>query len=158
MSEYKFPTQEELSKFRELTTKKYPTEGELDELAPKTQLSFEDPTARRFGIDGSTYPFQLKVHGDNDRMRAEQQSALDQFGNAVGRVALNVIPTIVGNLASAADLEDYYNTDDEVGNWLTTSMEGLKEKTNEMLPIYRTDPGKALDVGDFGWWAENGSA
>ena len=96
---------------------------------------------------------------DINQRRAQAQSNWEQTGNALGRVLLNVVPTVVGNLASIADVEDYYNQDQEVGNAITNAMEEFKQKVNQdYFPIYRENPGEHLDIGDFAWWAENGSA
>lgn len=89
--------------------------------------------------------------------RAMAQPTSHKVGNALGRLT-NVIPEALGSVASALDFEDYYNQNDEVGNWLTNITEEWKKATNEALPIYRDKPGKALDVGDVGWWLENGSS
>jgi hypothetical protein len=95
---------------------------------------------------------------DLERRRASEQSGLNQAMNAAGRVIANTPATFIGNLASIADLEDYANTDAEVGNWLTNAMDEYKESVNEALPIHRRSPGKALDFGDSAWWWENGSS
>lgn len=91
------------------------------------------------------------------RNRASQQTGWSQFGNAALRLT-NIIPEAIGTVASALDIEDYFNSDDEVGNWLTNAMEEWKQATNEALPIYRESPGKPLDIGDSAWWFENGSS
>lgn len=93
-----------------------------------------------------------------DRARAERQGAFEQFRNASTRIALNTVPEIIGQLANIVDFEDYFNSDDEVGNWLTTLMNQAKESVNESNPIYRENPNTPLDVTDSGWWFENGSS
>jgi hypothetical protein len=92
-----------------------------------------------------------------DKNRAKEQSGVEQFKYASGRVALNVIPEVIAQLANVADLEDYANSDQEVGNWLNTMMKDVQESVNEELPIYRVAPDKALDYGDSAWWFENGA-
>jgi hypothetical protein len=87
---------------------------------------------------------------------AERQSAGEQFINAAGRLS-NIPFNIVGSLASMLDFEDYFNSDAEVGNWLTDMMTEITEETNKQLPIYRRNPGEAFDWTDSGWWFENGS-
>jgi hypothetical protein len=89
--------------------------------------------------------------------RADIQPISHKLGSALIRLT-NIIPEAVGSVASALDFEDYFNQDDEVGNWLTDITEQWKQSTNEALPIYRQNPGKSLDFGDSGWWIENGSA
>lgn len=92
-----------------------------------------------------------------DKTRAERQSNWNQFGNAVARVSLNIVPEILSQVGYAGDLEDYYNSDKEVGNWLSERMNELKESTNEEFPIYRENPDKPLDWGDAAYWFDNGA-
>jgi uncharacterized protein YejL (UPF0352 family) len=66
--------------------------------------------------------------------RASHQPTFHKLGNALGRLT-NIIPEAVGSVASALDFEDYFNQDDEVGNWLTDITEQWKQSTNEALPI-----------------------
>ena len=118
-------------------------------------------TPKVYGLDLESYTSYLgdvNVLDPNiDRDRARAQGAGEQFLNATGRVLANTVPTIVGNLAAIVDIEDYYNQDNEIGNSLTRAMQEFKEDVNQALPIYRTDPQKALDWRDSGWWFENGS-
>lgn len=93
-----------------------------------------------------------------DKSRAYQQSGISQFKNAVGRIALNVIPEVASQIGNAFDVEDYLNADAEVGNWLSNAMKGIQENVNEALPIYRENPNENLDFGDSGYWFENGSS
>ncbi|XP_069177025.1 uncharacterized protein [Procambarus clarkii] len=92
-----------------------------------------------------------------DKQRAKEQSAVEQFTYASGRVALNVVPEIIAQLANMADLEDYANSDQEVGNWLSNLMKQSQDAVNEELPIYRVNPDTPLDYGDSAWWFENGA-
>jgi hypothetical protein len=89
--------------------------------------------------------------------RATEQSSLDEIGNGLIQLS-NIIPEAIGGLASALDFEDYFNSNDEVGNWLSTMMNDWKDSTREEFPIYRENPGKALDFGDSAWWFDNGSS
>lgn len=92
-----------------------------------------------------------------EQNRAGQQPNIDKLGNAVGRLT-NIIPEAIGGMAAVLDFEDYFNSNDEVGNWLTDLTNKWKESTNEALPIYRKNRGEAMDFGDSGWWFENGSS
>jgi len=87
---------------------------------------------------------------------AEHQTRLEQTGYGLARLT-NIVPEIIGNFGAIADIEDYYNQDAEVGNWLSNAMQEWKDATKESLPIYRENPSKPLDLGDFAYWAENGS-
>lgn len=89
--------------------------------------------------------------------RAKMQPTSHKAGNALARL-VNIVPEAIGSIGSALDFEDYFNQDQEVGNWLTSATEAVKKDVNEAFPIYRENPGKALDYGDVGWWFENGSS
>lgn len=129
------------------------------------------PSTKVFGyntpLGKSKYDKNLRpdVHLDMDdnffstltQYRSYEQPTSHKLGNTVVRLT-NIIPEAVGSIASALDFEDYYNIDDEVGNWLTDITEKWKQSTNEATPIYRRDPRKPLDFGDEGWWIENGSS
>lgn len=93
-----------------------------------------------------------------DTRRAENQSNWSQAGNAVVRTVGGAVLDFVGGTASMLDFEDYFNQDDEVGNWLTDLTEEGKQGMQKSFPIYRENPEKAFDIGDAAWWFENGSA
>ena len=94
-----------------------------------------------------------------DSIRAENQGFLPTLGNAIGRAAVNIIPTVIGNAASILDFEDYINQDAEVGNNITKAMEDFKSSINQdVFPIYRRNPNESLDIGDSAWWLENGGS
>jgi predicted kinase len=95
---------------------------------------------------------------DLDKSRAFRQGSGEQFLNAAGRVAINVVPEMVSQLANAADFEDYFNSDQEVGNWVSNAINKFEVGVDKALPIYRENPDKPLDIGDNAWWFENGSS
>ena len=88
--------------------------------------------------------------------RASHQPASHMIGNAVMRIT-NVIPGIIGNFASIEDLGDQFTTDFKAGNVITEWAKAWKQSTDEAFPIYRENPGKALDLGDPAYWVEQGS-
>lgn len=89
--------------------------------------------------------------------RAVNQPWYDELGNALGRTALNIVPSTISQLAVTLDLEDYFNQDAEFGNELSRSMEEFKKTINQdVLPIYRKNPEEALNISDSAWWFENG--
>jgi muramidase (phage lysozyme) len=90
--------------------------------------------------------------------RAAKQSTWNKLGSAITRVGLNTGLSAVGYLAAIADVEDYNNQDDEVGNLVTNTMEEWKAHINkEYAPIYKKS-NEHLAVNDAGWWLENGSS
>lgn len=116
------------------------------------------------GFEKESYEKQLPYSSispytrDLDYERAISQSTGSQLANGVGRIVLNTLPGIVSNFASMLDVEDYFNQDAEVGNAITNAVDEWKQGVSEALPIYRENPGKSFDLGDSGWWIENGSS
>lgn len=106
---------------------------------------------------GSQIDFGQLYQQSLQQNRALLQPKIDELGNAIGQLS-NIIPEAIGGLAAAVDFEDYFNSNDEVGNWLTDLTNKWKESTNEALPIYRENPGESLDFGDSAWWMSNGSS
>ena len=104
----------------------------------------------------SSYPFPFQ--GTLDKDRAEMQSNWEQGGYALARILPNTLFEFIGMVGNTLDIEDYANVDNEVGNWLNNWAQKQKQSWNEDLPIYRENPDTALNVGDFAWWMENGSA
>ena len=89
--------------------------------------------------------------------RAINQPTGEQFGNAVLRLLPNTALEFVSMAANIIDIEDYVNSDNEVGNWLSTWAQEQKQKVNQATPIYRENPNEFLNVSDPAWWFENGT-
>lgn len=98
------------------------------------------------------------IKGDIGAYRAARQSTLNKVGSALSRIAVNTGLSAVGYLAAVADIEDYNNQDDEVGNLVTNTMEEWKASFNKnYAPIYRKS-NEHLALDDAGWWLENGAS
>ena len=93
-----------------------------------------------------------------DKARAENQSNWAQARNATFRTLLNVVPEAIKQTANAFDFEDWSKADAETGNWVSDAMTSAQESVKDVLPIYRENPGQALDVGDFAYWMEIGDS
>lgn len=100
----------------------------------------------------------INITSSADNTRARNQSNWEQAGNAVKKFLPNVGLEILSQVGNLLDVEDYVNTDDEVGNWLSNWAQDRKKDVNSHFSIYRENPNEALNVGDFAWWMENGSA
>ena len=137
----------------------------LDNLGKFVQGQIESGNKKLINIDLEEYS---KYFGGNigyvedkktlDQDRAYAQGAVEQFKHASARIGLNIIPEVISQIANVVDIEDYFNSDQEVGNWLSTEMKKLQEQNNEANPIYRENPEETLNVSDSGWWFENGSS
>ncbi len=93
-----------------------------------------------------------------DKSRAINQGAVEQVANAAVKFIPNVALEITKQVGNIFDREDYVNSDNEVGNWLSNWAEGQKQGINEEYNVYQENPDKPLDFGDFGWWVQNGSS
>lgn len=151
----------------------------MAQLDPITNLPEEKPKINFFGVkphSNSLVPNQPTEYGTNydylrnygvkdinpglrniNKLAADYQSTSHKIGNSIARLS-NVIPEVIGNLAAIADMADYANQDQEIGNAITEWTKQWKESTNQNFPVYRENPGKPLDIGDIGWWLENGSS
>ena len=89
-------------------------------------------------------------------IRAENQSNWEQAGNALGRLAVNVVPQIIGSTAAMLDLPGYFSAEEAANNAIVNWADSVKEKSSELLPIYEENPGGAMQMGDFAWWMTRG--
>src|SRR5690606_14994546 len=83
-----------------------------------------------------------------------QQGLGAELGNAIGRAIVNTPISIVSNVGAILDIEDYWNKDKEIGNWLTNAAEEAREKVGKALPVYQQP---TSDMGSKEWWINNGS-
>lgn len=104
-----------------------------------------------------------------NQIRAEKQGNLAQFGNAMWRVAegeiLGGMTQSIGALGELPEMaSDLYNEikGDELNanktdfnNFMMEWGSKLQEHSNQVAPIYRENPGKAMDFGDWAYWMEN---
>lgn len=109
---------------------------------------------------------------DVERLKARDQSALNQLWHSVSQLVVNEIG--LGTIEGFADIFDAIykggshllnKLDSDIGtpwedndyrNSVSEKMEELQNSFKEnVAPIYRENPSKSWDVGDFAWWADN---
>lgn len=108
---------------------------------------------RHFG-EGRVY-----LTDDLEASRAANQTSMQKIGNA----ALKVLPGIALGLAETAGyLLDYENygamlsgTQTNYDNWLSNYTRELRKDLDEYAPVFQSEPGKAWNPSDVGWWANN---
>lgn len=89
-----------------------------------------------------------------DRRRAENQSALEQFG----RMAIQTVGDrmVLGTLRGFSDLADLavstFTGDRDFTNPISGTIEGWQDAIRERYEIYRKDPSKGIDLTDLGWY------
>lgn len=132
-----------------------------DYATPSTQEQVISNLSTGRGRQGdSQYDEGLTYDTDQSKLRAENQGILDELGNATLRVG-KVIPGILSTVGSLADLENVGGAlgivQTDYKNWLSESMDKLKESVDEATPIYRENPNKSFDWRDSAYWVENGS-
>jgi hypothetical protein len=114
----------------------------------------ESTAIRQHSVENK-YDNYLLPGSDQNASRARQQGIGSELFNGIGGAALKVIPNIISNVAAISDLEDYYNQDDEVGNFVSRSMQELTSEIDGFMPIYEKNPGEPLSFGDSAWWTKN---
>lgn len=113
--------------------------------------------------DYDVIPTPYKTIDDINRQRAENQSAVEQFGNfliqAIGSEI--VIGTGLGlsNLADAI-INVFKNSgfnkgEDDFTNPVSSYLESLQDDLKNRFEIYREDPNATWAITDTGWWADN---
>lgn len=116
---------------------------DVDNITTKAPKGFGDSQYDQDSF--SVYETQNNLN----QIRTENQPFSHELGNALWSIPLNVIPEVIGNFGAIADIEDYWNQNKEIGNWLTKSMQELKQSNQEDYPIY-TDENS--DNGTREWW------
>lgn len=103
---------------------------------------------------------RVNTEEELNKERAQNQSALEQTGHSLGQLVENEIA--LGTLLGFSNIFDVAHAlikDGEyVGQYanpLTQYLEEAQERNKERLAIYRENPNKSLDFGDFAWWADN---
>ena len=137
----------------------------LDNIGKFTRDKYQSTTVKPLGIDLDEY---APYFGGNtgwisstdvaNKARAINQSNTEQFLNATIRVVNGVGYEIAGQIGNIADVEDYANSDAEIGNWLNTWAQRQQAEIDKANPIYRENPDTPLDLGDAAWWFENGAS
>jgi hypothetical protein len=92
-----------------------------------------------------------------NKIRATNQSNWDQAGNAVARVAVNVVPQIVSGFSSMVDLPGYWDSEHAAQNSIVNWAQDLKKEVDEdWFPIYEESP-QSMNISDPAWWMSRGS-
>ncbi len=128
--------------------------GGIEELYP-TKLTEEFQNFDEY-IPKSTVRGGQYSTDDLVKMRAENQSNLEQIGNAGLRFGANVVPQIIGGFASIVDIPGYFDAESGASNSIVKAVADWKASTSEALPIYLENPDTPLDLGDFAWWMDRG--
>lgn len=118
--------------------------GTVKQLNPE----YESFKKRLPGTDGIYAPEEIW-----QSERAGRQSKWEQTGSAVGSAIANIIPEAIKQASHMFDFSGEFESD----NVIAEAMTSIQESVKDSMPIYRTDPGAAMDFGDYAYWMEQGS-
>jgi len=91
-------------------------------------------------------------------MRFENQTIGQEIGHGLGRIALNVVPAIIGGTASMLDIQGYWDAEHAANNAIVNWADSVKKSVDEeLLPIYTDPNGDTMDLTSSAWWASRGS-
>jgi hypothetical protein len=93
---------------------------------------------------------------DLNKLRADHQSNTEQAVNAVGRLAVNILPQITAGFASMLDLQGYWDAEHAANNGFVKMADSVKKWSEAKLPIYEENPDEFMQMGDFAWWMTRG--
>jgi hypothetical protein len=104
-------------------------------------------------LKGGQYDFN-----ELNKLRAENQSNWVQAGNAIGRIATNILPQTVAGFASMLDIPGYFSAEEAANNSIVNwAMDAKKTVDEDWFPIYEEEPGKSMNISDPAWWMSRGS-
>lgn len=99
-------------------------------------------------------PNQNQNRSDLELVRAKNQSAWTQAGNALIQTVGTVIGDTVGGVGMLLDVATFGTLDDKpFSNLITRAGDAISDYVrNDLAPIYRENPDKAFDMQDFSGW------
>lgn len=104
----------------------------------------------KYGAEPNRYQSREEL----ETLRAKNQSAWKQAGNALGQTIGTVIGDTVGGMGMLIDLATAGLWDDKpFSNPITRAGDTISDYVHDdLFPIYRENPDKAFDMNDFSGW------
>lgn len=104
----------------------------------------------KYGAEPNKYQSREEL----ETLRAKNQSAWKQAGNALGQTIGTVIGDTVGGMGMLIDLATAGLWDDKpFSNPITRAGDAISDYVrDDLFPIYRENPDKAFDMNDFSGW------
>lgn len=103
----------------------------------------------------NTYLNSNSTQEELDKERARNQSNWEKFGRSIEQLVTDEI--ILGTLKGFGDIFDSIvnirNPYNDYSSAYTDFFQKLQDENRERFEIYRENPNKPFDWGDFGWWA-----
>ena len=104
----------------------------------------------KYGAEPNRYQSREEL----EILRAKNQSAWKQAGNALGQTIGTVIGDTVGGMGMLVDIATAGILDDKpFSNFITRAGDSISNYVrDDLFPIYRENPDKAFDMNDFSGW------
>lgn len=104
----------------------------------------------KYGAEPNRYQSREEL----ETLRAKNQSAWKQAGNALGQTIGTVIGDTVGGMGMLVDIATAGILDDKpFSNFITRAGDSISDYVrDDLFPIYRENPDKAFDMNDFSGW------
>lgn len=104
----------------------------------------------KYGAEPNRYQSREEL----ETLRAKNQSAWKQAGNALGQTIGTVIGDTVGGMGMLVDIATAGILDDKpFSNFITRAGDSISNYVrDDLFPIYRENPDKAFDMNDFSGW------
>jgi hypothetical protein len=145
MSDYKFPSLDELEGNAEVIRERLGGTQEIEGITPDEYRSaLED-----YNVASSSSAEAML------NQRAENQSWQEQAFNAGAKILPNAAFDFAKNMVTLGDLDSFVSPDGAamMDNDLYNALdEYQKEMNEEFFPIYRTSPNETFDLSDSAWW------
>jgi hypothetical protein len=128
------------------------------EVSSQSELNIQSNVAQQGFKGDSRYDKGLTFGSNQNDLRARNQPLSHEIINGAITATAAIIPTTLANVAAIADIEDYYNTDKEVGNEITRALTEWNKSNplglgSEDMPIYQPDN---VDMGTQEYWTGAG--
>jgi hypothetical protein len=152
-------------------------DGSQADTSTRTKISLADlgdapvdTGVRAFGRDSSVEVSEFSKYmdgvdegvGDIFERRAQNQGNFEQFRNMVGQAVVGeIVGGTIEGLGYLLDIPAYTTqlkgTEQDWGNWLSNAGKGIREGTQNKLPIHVTRrTGEGFAPGNWDWWMSNG--
>lgn len=104
----------------------------------------------KYGAEPNRYQSREEL----ETLRAKNQSAWKQAGNALGQTIGTVIGDTVGGMGMLVDIATAGILNDKpFSNFITRAGDSISNYVrDDLFPIYRENPDKAFDMNDFSGW------
>lgn len=115
-----------------------------------TGIEEEYHSLAKYGAEPNRYQSREEL----ETLRAKNQSAWKQAGNALGQTIGTVIGDTVGGMGMLVDIATAGILDDKpFSNFITRAGDSISNYVrDDLFPIYRENPDKAFDMNDFSGW------